>query len=440
MADEVATDLDDTAGVVHSHVGPSSAHRWMNCTASVPLCEKIPRQKTTVFAAEGTAAHSLLAACLIDNEDAWEHKGELIKVENFPPFEVNDEMIDAVQEACDFVRKKMAQFADKGAILLVEQRVGSPEDPDAFGTTDVAILVPRERLLVLDFKYGKGIVIEPDDEQVRLYGHYTFETFVQFKDLLRVIDGVDPETLLFPDNNTICELYIMQNRIEHHKGPIRRHVTNKSELSRFFYGEALPAIQETKGEHPRYEMGSWCRYCPANMVCPVLNKEVTEFKIGIEPVAMSDQALGDELTKIKTILLPREDILKAEAFRRAMNGSAIPGWKLVYMLGKRIWKASMPVKVGEKDVIVTSTEALTAMFGERAWEPRKLLSPAKLEELPEGKQFAKQWAMKPQTGLTLAAESDRRQAQKSEMDAFSAAEGMTQEGAAPVLEDWEKPI
>ena len=41
----------------HASLSPSSAHRWLTCSASVELCATLPKPESSRFAEEGTAAH-----------------------------------------------------------------------------------------------------------------------------------------------------------------------------------------------------------------------------------------------------------------------------------------------------------------------------------------------------------------------------------------------
>lgn len=56
----------------HSRFGGSSASRWMACPGSVVLCDQMPKQETSVWAAEGTLAHALAEHCLTNGERTTE--------------------------------------------------------------------------------------------------------------------------------------------------------------------------------------------------------------------------------------------------------------------------------------------------------------------------------------------------------------------------------
>ena len=59
-------------------------------------------------------------------------------------------------------------------------------------------------------------------------------------------------------------------------------------------------------------------------------------------------------------------------------------------------------------VVVKLNDAIVNKFGLEAYSEPKLKTPAQLEKMSGGRDFAKMWAYKPDAGLTLAAESDKR--------------------------------
>jgi hypothetical protein len=437
-------ELEVEGGKVHSTRGPSGAHRWIRCLGSTNLIKKLGEKvRTSSLAAdEGTAAHTLFANCLLDGSDTWEHSGEKIEVVRtvaglpvISSFLVGAEMVVHVQRSVDWVRKLVAKLKAEGKnpILLVEQRVASPEDEEAFGTADIVILVPGERIIVPDFKYGKGIVVEPSDEQTRLYGHYAFETFIKYGDLFSnqpmnsaVTLTMDPDTILFPDKNTVAELWILQPRIPHPKGTERRHITNKSELARFFYGEALQAMQDGRKPDAPLCMGDHCRFCPANNNCPALTKEAREVDPTIDPVVLDDTQLGEMIIKLDQLDKLRERC-KADAFKRMMAGKKVKHFKIVHKLADRIWKGGVDEETG-----MTAEQEIVATLGsEQVYTKPTLKSVAQIEAIQGGKTLVKRWGMKPNTGLTMAPESDKRDAVSP--DALS---DVKNDGSQK--EEWEK--
>lgn len=379
MSEAQTIEMED---VRHSHLGASGSWRWMNCAGSVNLIAKLPEElanRTNMAAAEGTAAHLVLAICAEEKKDAWEMMGVNVVVGTMN-FTVDQEMADGVQLALDWISKKMELFAGQGARLYIEKSLESFLDKDAYGQADIVIYVPGDRILINDFKYGQGVVVEPDSNQNKYYGAICVEEF-DFTDEM------------------VVELYITQPRIPHPKGLIRLHVTNADELTRWFAKTVIPAMKETRNKNAMLTIGSWCKFCPARECCPALKKEVFEFSMDIEPDYLTNDELGAVLRK-KDAIIGYFSKLEWEAFKRARAGSEVPGCKLVRKTSVRVWKDK-------------AREALIKQYGKDAYAPSVLLTaPAAEKALKDrgGKKFVKQWAYKPDAGLTIAAVSDKREA------------------------------
>jgi hypothetical protein len=105
-------------------------------------------------------------------------------------------------------------------------------DPDLFGTVDILIIVPGERIIVIDFKHGRGVTVEPDSSQLKYYGALSLENLLELANQKITAK--------------VIELYIVQPRIPHPKGPIRKLVMNPEELEQWFTDELLPAAEATR--------------------------------------------------------------------------------------------------------------------------------------------------------------------------------------------------
>lgn len=383
----------------HSTRGASSAERWLQCAGSINLTERLVKEKRVTLgssrpAAEGTAAHLVLSSCLEDGSDAVDMAGITIEVQPWV-FEVDKEMQEGVQETLDWVRATIATYKAEGheVKLYVEKGLSSFTDPDAYGTADIIIHVIGVRLIIVDFKYGKGISVEPTSAQNAYYGYLGIENY---------LDEAKPE---FP-----IESWIAQPRIPHPEGTIRKCDTTNADLVDWWMQVILPGIEKTRDPNAPLVIGEHCRWCPSRGHCPALKNETFEFPVGIDHSHLTDDELGELLLKLDAIEALKP-VLQAEALRRARQGSKIKGRKLVVMRANRVFKETMPITDpdnADETIEITLFDAIMETFGLEAYADPKIRSPNQIEKLKGGQEFASRWAYSPTKGLTLAAESDKR--------------------------------
>lgn len=151
----------------HAKFSPSGAHRWMPCPGSIALESDYPNESSE-YADEGTAAHTILAECLLEGKDAIEHLGRVLTVEqkdddgnitSSRDFTVDEEMAMHVQSTLESVRRRAATRT-----LLVEQKVEFTKSigtlEKQFGTSDIIMVsTDGEEVDVEDFKYGAGVKV-----------------------------------------------------------------------------------------------------------------------------------------------------------------------------------------------------------------------------------------------------------------------------------------
>ncbi len=383
----------------HSSRGASSAERWLNCAGSINLTEALARKGLINFgssrpAAEGTAAHLVLSTCLEDGSDAHEMADFEIVVEDWM-FVVDKEMIDGVQECLDWVRARIAKAKKDGfeVKVYIEKGMSSFTDEDAYGTGDVLIYIVGDRFIVVDFKYGVHVVVEPTSDQNAYYGYLGIENYID-----------DPASI------KVVESWIAQPRIPHPEGTIRKHVTNTEELTDWWFGTVLPGIAATRDPGAPLVIGQHCKWCPNKGNCPALKSETFEFPMGIETTHLTNEELGEVLSKLEAILM-LQPIMEAEALRRARSGDKVPGRKLVRKKANRKFKEVMalPDPDDADEMVETKLEdAIMEQFGLDAYTDPKMRSPNQLEDLDGGSEFTAKWAYSPDKGLTLAKTSDKR--------------------------------
>lgn len=374
---------------VHSPLGASGAERWMNCPGSVELIRalQLPESDDPSYRTEGTAAHDAVAKalCLAGQPDGWELIGQKFG-DKGKEIACTEEMANAIQVYLDFTRPLMAVADQAGTRVMIEYPISSPVHENFYGTCDFAAIIPgfehhgQENLVVVDFKYGVGIQVEVEDNaQLKYYAY-----------------GVLQE---FPECDKVT-LVICQPRGFHADGPVRQWETTAAEIRAWVDKELAPAMQRVEFDHT-LDPGKWCRFCPAKLACPVLSGlfKAAATANPAEIVNYSDESLARSYGYLEAVKFYTK-ALDAEVFARLQKGKTLPGTKLVHKVADRVWKPE--------------AEALfKSRFPDQYLAPPKMRSPAEMEKLgPAAKELVKEYAYKPESGLTVAPESDKRGAVK----------------------------
>lgn len=394
----------------HSNKGASGAERWMNCSGSSALITAMEIEEETDspdYREDGVAMHEAAAHLLMTAGDAWEIAGE-----TFNNREITPAMADAVQVYLDRVRASLGKIGPgyaHGHQFFVEAKLAAPDIHEAmFGSVDFGAIVPPEIaaaivttddpavtwekgfLDVTDLKGGEGIEVDAEDNpQMKYYAFMLIHT--KFPDL---------------DDDFPVRLTIVQPRCFSYEGPVRDWWTTVGEIKAWVVRDLLPAMNSTDDN---LEAGGWCRFCPAKLVCPLLTG-LFNAAANYDPKAVvniNSEALGLAYNKIEAVKFYLK-ALEDTVFARLKSGTKVPHTKLVNKKAHRIFKDTVTVKVEEKEVEVDLPQYLVKMFGDAAYQDRKLKSPAEFEAVQGGKEFVKQYAYMPVTGLTVAREDDRR--------------------------------
>ena len=370
----------------HSKLGASGTHRWFNCHGSVALIESLKTggmaEESSEYAAAGTSAHDIAAICLQSDSQAADCVGFY---DNY-----DEDDATAVQVYLDGVRKVIRK-QNETLQVLVEERFHLPEvHPDFFGTTDCTI-VGEMRAWVKDYKHGAGIAVDAKGNS-QLYQYAV---------------GALYRTPHWQNDDYLVGVYIYQPRAFHPDGPVRKEWTTVGALKRWLEDEWLANARATEDPDAPLNPGPWCHksFCSARTRCPALRaliKRVAAYTVE-EIKAMDDWELGLAAQEA-AIAAGTKRLFDEEVFQRLRTGTKVPGWKIVQKKADRVFKPEIDDEGGP----IKLEEAVKETFGDKAYDPPKLKSVAAIERLPGGKEFVAQWGYKPDTGQTVAPDSDVR--------------------------------
>jgi hypothetical protein len=318
----------------HSSIGPSSAKRIIACPGSVALVAKAPKQESSVYAEEGTRAHEVVEAYIL---------GQPI------PSWATDEMIDGAKMYAGVIEDCLFEIDNLEIPLKLEARVTATSlGENAYGTCD-AYFIADKTAYVFDYKFGRGVKIEPEHNEQLMY----------YATAIRDTHHIDITTL---------QLYIVQPR----NGGISVWKTDSKALDTFEkdFKAALKSNQ--------LNISSSCKWCPALAFCPKQLEQIQEqFNIKADVPLKECPPIEDISAEQFKIYLDNVDLLeswvkaiRSQAFSAVSRGLIIDGYELTESLGNRKWKDEEFTK-----------RNLARLYGPDLIYDLKLKSPAQMEKL-----------------------------------------------------------
>ena len=285
---------------------PSAASRWINCPASVKLCEGIPNTLAGEAAQIGTAIHAVAETCILTGVSPIDFIGKEV------------EGITITSENADFAQQHVNHIRDlelRLGTLKVEQYVTAYESSklDLGGTADVlAYSVEKDTLVIADLKTGRGYV-DADSDQMKIYAIGAMRSL---KEEFRNI-----------------ELAIIQP----HHGEPRTHKMTFKELNEWAAKNLTPALVAiAEGSTTPTPSEKACQWCPAKATCPAHVEQFNDVAAQPAMYSMTEDELAAMLAKVDVV----EDYIKAlrkYATERLESGSIIRGWQMQPKRALRKW-------------------------------------------------------------------------------------------------------
>jgi hypothetical protein len=352
---------------VHAELGASSSARWMNCAGSVPLSRPYLGVGTSIYAAEGTAVHTMAQAALA--KTPLPAVGALVDVDDIPIL-ITQEMHDAVDSYLEVI-KPLLEKADDGGVEIKVHINSVPPTAECYGTADFVAIIGR-KLHIVDLKYGKGVRVEvANNSQAMFYALATYET-------LDLGDRVDEIVLT-----------IVQPRID---GAERQTwAIDLLDLWMWRDSKLIPAVQRIVDGDRSLLDGPWCRFCPALAICPLKHELAQEAArmafpddIHTDPAAFETMRNSSDVSAVEIAqrlslalrLADWIDALKEHASILIYRGEDVPGFKLIEGRSNRKWADD------DAEILRQLIERgrFTPKDAEKFYEPPALKSPAQLEK------------------------------------------------------------
>jgi hypothetical protein len=342
---------------------PSAASRWINCPASVKLCEGIPYQPAGEAAQIGTAIHAVAETCILTGVSPTDFIGKQV------------EGITITESNADFAQQHVNHIRDlelRLGTLKVEQYVTAYESSklNLGGTADVlAYSVEQDTLVIADLKTGRGYV-DADSDQMKIYAIGAMRSL---KEEFRNI-----------------ELAIIQP----HHGEPRTHKLTYKELNEWAAKNLTPALVAiAEGSTTPTPSEKACQWCPAKATCPAHVEQFNEVAAQPAMNTMTEDELAAMLAKVDVV----EDYIKAlrkYATERLESGSIIRGWQMQPKRAQRKWKDEK----GAARFLLSHGVAQEKLY------VTELISPAEAAKLlsKEDRALLDDITKKESSGLTLA--------------------------------------
>ena len=367
----------------HALLSASGSHRWLNCTPSARLEEKYP-DNSSEAAKEGTLAHEICEIKLIRYFKTHEvpKRTTTSKLNGFKKNPLyQKEMEEHTNAYVDYIKEEALNFEKKPQMIIEAKLDLSNYIKEGFGTAD-CVLMGRDTLQVIDFKYGKGVPVSAEkNPQLMLYALGALERY----DLLYKFEKV--------------KLSIVQPRIASEASEYELTVEELREFGGFVQAQAQLAYAG-EGEYNPSE--STCRFCKARAVCKARADKNTElwFARTSSPSELSNEEIGEYLRKGLDVAAWLKD-LQDYALAECLAGRKVPGWTVVEGRSTRKWSdEDKAIKVlidsGIQEAELYETKPLTL---------------AKIEKAigKENMEIVAKYIVKPQGSPTLVEESDRRE-------------------------------
>jgi hypothetical protein len=375
----------------HSPLGGSGAHRFMACTGSFLLHRHQLETGTfenveSQYAKLGTAAHEICARAVEEATEPFEFLGE--EVDGYKVGWPDGIDLNAIQVYFNECMGILDRRKERGN-LLIEETIHLPElHPLLRGTVDFGFWSLADGIWLRDYKNGEGIGVAAANNKQLLY--YAF--------LMVMAD----HRLRGGPRDLPVNLGIVQPNFYGVFQEPDTWVLTLGEVIDWGHDVLLPRMNDLMIERDftdeDFTPGEHCQFCPVLLDCPKMQRAFEEYAAADEGfIAMLSNEELDRYYAMREQARRFMNALETTIHARLVGGAQFKSAKLVEKRVHRVWKPG-------------AQAALVAAFGDKAYEPAKIKSPAAVEKMSTlGKALALEYGYKPDSaGLSVAPISDPR--------------------------------
>lgn len=250
---------DESQERAHATRSPSGSHGWRRCPGKIQAEAGLP-DRVGREAAEGTIFHEHAELALRLGLEPESFETGLENMIDGHRVAYDEEMVNHMGPGLEYIYNRMDIYrAETGEepLLFVETRVRISTwtlEKDGFGTSDVIIIFPRWKLIIVfDWKYGKIAVSPVKNDQLTIYGLGSWETVAS-----QYFPDIDPFEI-------VVELTIWQPRIPGGGGT---WPTTMGDLLAEGEQIKIDAAKTYEPNAPRIPGPKQCQYCKRSGNCP----------------------------------------------------------------------------------------------------------------------------------------------------------------------------
>jgi hypothetical protein len=379
--------------IKHLTYGGSTIARTIACPGWASLAKQMPRQegRASDAAEEGTALHDAMEWIM----GRFDRNPTFCKGLFFNSVEITAEMIDErLWPAYAAIRELMYTYDVPDKDIKLEPFVQIIPDL-AGGSIDV---LARSRdgktIIVADYKFGYMPVDVAFNKQLLFYA---------------LCADADPLTSNWFAKAENIVLAIIQPAVpggedeDDGEDDDYQAATWATDISMLdtFEDIVAKAVAEAEGDSPKFEAGDHCRFCPAEVICPI---KTGEAQLAAKLPAIAIETIDTYMPMLasieKWIAAVRE-----MALSQLQKGAAVEGFKLVNKRPTRVWTNSTEVQ----DMLRKNRKFKVADI-----YAQTLKSPAQMEKVLKAKKIddtmITDYIVSVSSGVTMAPAGDKREA------------------------------